>query len=150
MPLSRTRHPEEELFDRPRGLVAARDCTLQGGAPIRWKLDNEGNPSLESAPIVFESPIEFVRTFSDDGASTWVGRPWTVPVRRNDLKFQTVTSKRGGSPGGITSIQLGYAGQGVSGEKSLPLRLSAIGPSLTFPWSSLPLRRSRRHPSKLP
>ncbi|KAE9311333.1 hypothetical protein PF008_g20232 [Phytophthora fragariae] len=86
-------HPEEELFDRPRGLIKSRDATLKRGAPVRWKFTDEGEPNLEWDPIKFDYAIPFVRTFSDDGSSTWVDA--IVPglgrckVQRDNLEFQT-------------------------------------------------------------
>ncbi|EGZ08108.1 hypothetical protein PHYSODRAFT_339961 [Phytophthora sojae] len=105
----KSEHPEEELFDRPRGLIKPRDATLKSGAPIRWKFDDEGEPNLDWDPITLESDIPFVRTFSDDGTSEWVDA--IIPglgqcqVQRDDLEVQATSEDGvGDSNGGVTSL----------------------------------------------
>lgn len=62
-----------------------KDATLMCGARIRWNFD-EG---VQSNFLTLDTPIEFVRIFSDDDTSDWVniliagfGR---CQVRRRDL-----------------------------------------------------------------
>ncbi|EGZ08120.1 hypothetical protein PHYSODRAFT_288802 [Phytophthora sojae] len=130
-------HPDEELFDRPRGLIKPRDATLKSGAPILWKFDDQGEPNLDWDPITFDAAVQFVRTFSDDGTSTWVDA--IIPglgrcqVLRDDLKFQPPTKDYTGvSSDGVTSLQIGFAEDDGDLWEGLPMFLAAVGSSLTF------------------
>lgn len=65
-------HPEETLYDTPRGVKEEQDATLAPGAPIRWDFDDQVQPVLDSRPLTLYTPIYFVKTFSDDGTIEWV------------------------------------------------------------------------------
>ncbi|EGZ08107.1 hypothetical protein PHYSODRAFT_255883 [Phytophthora sojae] len=130
-------HPEEELIDRPRGLLKPRDATLKSGAPILWRFDDQGEPNLDWDPITFDAAVQFVRTFSDDGTSTWVDA--IIPglgrcqVLRDDLEFQPATSDYNGDlDGGVTSLQIGFAENERDLWEELVIFLATVGSSLTF------------------
>jgi hypothetical protein len=128
-------HPEEELFDRPRPLVASRGCTLTAGSPIRWKFDDRGGPVLSWDALTFDFPIRFVRTFSDDGASGWVDV--IVPgigrgqVRREHLAFESPCSAVK-QRSGVTSLQIGFAEDDGDTWPGLLAFLAAVGSPLRF------------------
>ncbi|GMF23870.1 unnamed protein product [Phytophthora lilii] len=128
-------HPEEELFNSPRGFMPARDSTLKAGAPVRWQITDDGEPVPNCEPIFFNYPTNFVRTFSDDGSSTWVNV--VIPgfgrcqVQRNDLQFQQV-SATAASSSKLMSVQIGFVEEDGHIWDGLPGFLAAVGTSLKF------------------
>ncbi|OWZ19723.1 hypothetical protein PHMEG_0005976 [Phytophthora megakarya] len=64
-------HPEEELCGCPRGKMVEREATLKRDAPIRWQFNDRGQYRSGSELLRFATPVNFVRTFSDDGKSNW-------------------------------------------------------------------------------
>ncbi|OWZ12225.1 hypothetical protein PHMEG_00014651, partial [Phytophthora megakarya] len=86
--------------------------------------------------LSFEYPIEFIRTFSDDGKSEWINV--LVPgfgrcqVQRSHLEFSAATNN---DSGGVTTLTLRVAGVleglGMTGVQSLVPFLDSFGLSLT-------------------
>ncbi|EGZ08236.1 hypothetical protein PHYSODRAFT_436981, partial [Phytophthora sojae] len=127
-------NPEEDLFGSPPGPVQARDATLSGDSRIRCVLDDL-NGSTNTKAITFDVPVPFIRTFSDDGKSTWVDA--IVPgygrcrVQRRDLVFGDVISSNGDVVGrGITSLNLRFYKDAPSVTDGLVLFFGAVGSSL--------------------
>ncbi|OWY94609.1 hypothetical protein PHMEG_00035610, partial [Phytophthora megakarya] len=124
-------HPEEKLFDTPRGELGEKIATVTRGAPIRWKFDyGELVPEVE--PLSFPMSIPFVLTFSDDGVSEWVNV--LVPgygrcqVQRDNLEFHE-TSEYETRPC-LKTLKIGFIHENNTINNSLPLLLAAVGHSL--------------------
>ncbi|KAG7390465.1 hypothetical protein PHYBOEH_007035 [Phytophthora boehmeriae] len=126
-------HPEEDLFGSPRGEIASRDATLKGGAPIRWSINAQGQVIESAKAMSFESPIQFVRTFSDCGKGKWVNV--LVPglgrcqVQRDDLVFDQASEVES-RPHGVSSFTIRFHGFLMFGEDCLELVLAAVASSL--------------------
>ncbi|EGZ08208.1 hypothetical protein PHYSODRAFT_306230 [Phytophthora sojae] len=121
-----------------RGLVRfpawSSAATLSGDSRIRCVLDDL-NGSTNTKAITFDVPVPFIRTFSDDGKSTWVDA--IVPgygrcrVQRRDLVFGDVISSNGDVVGrGITSLNLRFYKDAPSVTDGLVLFFGAVGSSL--------------------
>ncbi|KAG6977230.1 hypothetical protein JG688_00000560 [Phytophthora aleatoria] len=125
-------HPEELLIGSPRGLINERDGTLKSRAPIRWQFDEQGQHSVDSGPLVIDSPMLLVRTFSDDGESEWVNA--IIPGcgrcqdRRKDLTFSCDKSEDI-VPLGITSLKIRFTMESEVAD-GLPNLLATVGASL--------------------
>lgn len=121
------------MFGTPPGQVEDGDVVLKSGAAVRWEFYNRGEPREVSLPLVFETPVYSVRTFSDDGESEWVNA--LVPgfgrchVRRTDLDLESPTSVTANSCA-ITSLTVGFHGAMFTDSTGLEAFLSAIGSDL--------------------
>ncbi|KAG3082220.1 hypothetical protein PC121_g6187 [Phytophthora cactorum] len=91
--IANAEHPEEVLFNCPRGQIDERYATLEANSPIRWNFNYEGQLIIEEDTyrLTFLSPLQSIWTFRDDGTSDWVNV--MIPgfgrcrVRRSDLEF---------------------------------------------------------------
>ncbi|KAG3010133.1 hypothetical protein JG687_00014087 [Phytophthora cactorum] len=122
-------HPEELLFDCPRGSVEGREATLKDGAMVQYDITANAQPRS----LTFTSCRFLLHTFGDDGSSEWVNV--IVPgfgrcrVRRSDLVLKPVrnaASKRSA----LTSLTLRLHATAIS--NGLPRFLAAIGSSLQY------------------
>ncbi|KAJ8558968.1 hypothetical protein ON010_g8481 [Phytophthora cinnamomi] len=127
-------HPEEELFGYPCGSVASRGATLEKGNSVRWYFDDVARPT-DFRLLPLDSPVRFVRTFSDDGRSDWVNV--VIPgygrcqARRADLNFvEKITAYS--VPPTLTSLQLPFYNSDAHFMCGLPLLISTVGPMLKF------------------
>ncbi|KAE9200514.1 hypothetical protein PF004_g18977 [Phytophthora fragariae] len=122
-----------ELFGCPRGQVDDRDATLNANAPILWEFDYRGQPVEDSTPLTYPTPVQAVRTFSDDGSSEWVNA--IVPgfgrcrVQRRELVFSDVGAVEVNSCS-LISLTLSFEKFERTFSDGLPYFLTVIGPSL--------------------
>ncbi|KAI9985153.1 hypothetical protein PInf_004467 [Phytophthora infestans] len=122
-------HPEELLFDCPRGSMEGREATLKDGAMVQYDITANAQPRS----LTFTSCRFLLHTFGDDGASEWVNV--IVPgfgrcrVRRSDLVLKPVRSPGHKRPA-LTSLTLRLNATAIS--NGLPRFLAAIGPSLQY------------------
>eukprot|EP00644_Phytophthora_capsici_P006490 jgi/Phyca11/508552/fgenesh2_kg.PHYCAscaffold_36_\ len=120
-------HPEELLYECPRGSVEGKEATLKDGAMVQY--DIAGNPQPRS--LTFTSCRFLLHTFGDDGNSEWVnvivpGFGW-CRVRRSEMVFQPVREASTKRPS-LTSLTLKLHEAAIS--TGLPRLLAAIGSSL--------------------
>ncbi|KAG7379590.1 hypothetical protein PHYPSEUDO_008435 [Phytophthora pseudosyringae] len=122
-------HPEELLFECPRGSVEGREATLKDGAMVQYDITDDAEPRS----LTFTSCRFLLHTFGDDGSSEWVNV--IVPgfgrcrVRRSDLVFQPVRAAEAKRPS-LTSLTLRLYEMAIS--NGLPRFLAAIGSSLRY------------------
>lgn len=108
---------------------------------MQWIFNEAGQPLRNHQPLICVSPIEHVRTFSDDGESEWVNV--LVPgygrcrVQLFDLVFDC-DSSRDTLSSEITSLPIQFSFEPAIGD-GLPQLMAVIGSPLT----SLSLRGRR-------
>ncbi|KAG6957725.1 hypothetical protein JG688_00010847 [Phytophthora aleatoria] len=128
-----SRHPEELLIGCPRGKIDERNATLKGRSRIRWQGEARAQPTNGYRDLSFSQALPFVRTFSDNGESTWVdvlipgyGR---CQVQRKDLEFETPSLGR--REGGIKSLSIEFYKGTTPDSTGLPMFINAVGSQLT-------------------
>lgn len=128
-------HPEELLFQCPRGKVDDRNATLRVGATIICLPRREQGAIKRYEEWRFESPIHHVRTFSDDGTSEWINA--LVPgfgrchVQRASLIFDDSTVALPPSRQ-LTSLRIHFDKEQRPSSEGLPQFLEMVGAPLKF------------------